>query len=145
MASMKSSFAHTRKIKASSFTSALETVKSTFMANGWGLPPGTTSLNFKEIFASKKVDDNFPNMHVFGFCHPQSAHRALTTEPAVAVLLPCNVVVLETSPGEYEVATIAASIMGNIIEKKEELKSLITEIDGKLIGALDALPNQVPE
>jgi len=137
---MQSPYTYGRHIKADSLEEAVETVKKSFVESGWGLPEGTTNLDFAKIFSAKKIDDNFRPSKVLGFCHPSTAHEVLLAEPASAVLLPCNVVVAMANPGIYQVATISPRFMGQTMQNKEALSDAITSVDNRILEALNGLP-----
>jgi uncharacterized protein (DUF302 family) len=47
----------------------------------------------------KKLDVDFKRYVILGACNPQLAHQAMSGEPFIGVLLPCNVVVMEREGG----------------------------------------------
>lgn len=53
-----------------------------------------------------KIGADFPKYRILGACNPRLAHEALKMEERLGVLLPCNVIVRETTDGKVEVAGV---------------------------------------
>jgi len=53
----------------------------------------------------KKLDVEFRPYRILGACNPQMAHKALSVEDKIGVMLPCNVIVQQADNG-VEVAAV---------------------------------------
>ena len=53
-----------------------------------------------------KIGVDVPRYRILGACNPQLAHEGLKVENKLGVLLPCNVIVRETSDRQVEVASV---------------------------------------
>ena len=87
----------------------------------------------------KKLDVTFPPYIILGACNPPLAHRALTAERDIGLLLPCNVVVYATDePGKTVVAAMdpiaALELTGN-----EQIRSVAQEVRQRLERVLAAV------
>jgi uncharacterized protein (DUF302 family) len=53
-----------------------------------------------------KLGIEFRNYRILGACNPPLAHKALTEENKIGVMLPCNVIIQEINSGQTEIAAI---------------------------------------
>lgn len=86
----------------------------------------------------KKIDVDVPRYIILGACNPKLAHKALSAENQVGVLLPCNVVVQEHKDGRVEVSAMdpvgAMGMIGNPV-----LTEIATDVKGRLDRVLAKL------
>jgi uncharacterized protein (DUF302 family) len=83
----------------------------------------------------KKLDVDFRPYVILGACNPPLAHRALTAERDIGLLLPCNVIVYAgDAPGSSVVAAMdpeaALELTGNpdVREVAREVKSRLERV-----------------
>ena len=117
-----------------SFNDAIDRVTEELKKEGFGV---LTTIDVKATL-KKKLDVDFRNYRILGACNPPCAHRALMTEDLIGLMLPCNVIVHETTRGEVEVAAVdpAASMQAVV---NPELGELAAEVQEKLRRVIDAV------
>jgi uncharacterized protein (DUF302 family) len=84
------------------FAAAIEHVTKKLADKGFGI---LTRIDVQHTMKVKLGVDFKPYM-ILGACNPHFAWRALQTEDKIGAMLPCNVVVTETAPGQVEVAAV---------------------------------------
>jgi uncharacterized protein (DUF302 family) len=77
------------------YEQAREMVVDALKAEGFGV---LTEIDVKSTM-KQKIDVDFRKYAILGACNPSLAHKALTADLAVGLLLPCNVIVYEDDGG----------------------------------------------
>ena len=72
---------------------------------------------------------------ILGACNPQFANKALSMEEKIGILLPCNVVVIETEDGKVDVSIMDPAVGMSVVENAR-LESLASVVKEKLELAL---------
>lgn len=116
------------------FDSAVERTVERLKDHGFGV---LTEIDVKETL-KQKLGVDFKNYRILGACNPPLAHKALLAEDEIGLLLPCNVVVYETSEGKVRVSAIdpvaAMSVVGS-----DAVRSVAEEVSQKLTAVISAL------
>jgi len=97
-----------------------------------------TSIDVQATLRAK-LGREFRKYVILGACNPLLADRALHSELEVGLLLPCNVVVYESTPSEAIVAAIAPLAALGIVGDNSALHSVAVEADARLRRALHSL------
>ena len=86
----------------------------------------------------KKLNNEIPPYRILGACNPQLAHQALQAEPAIGLLLPCNVVVRQDEAGTVYVEFMDPNAVLELVNKME-IKTIAAEVRECLQRVLHAI------
>lgn len=118
-----------------SYDEAMTLVKDALKVEGFGV---LTEIDVKKTLR-EKLNVDMPAYMILGACNPPLAHRALTTEPEIGLLLPCNVVVREVDAGTRVEVADPKAMLG--IVGKAELDAVAADAEARLrrvVASLDA-------
>ncbi len=79
-----------------------------------------------------------PRYRILGACNPTLAHRALTAEPTIGLLLPCNVVVREDEFGNVQVEFMDPRAVLDLVGRPE-IAQLAGEVRQRLERVMASL------
>lgn len=118
------------------FESATQRVTEALKAEGFGV---LTEIDVKATL-KKKIDVDFRPYTILGACNPPLAHRALTADAQVGLLLPCNVVVSQEDDGSIQVSIIDPISMLGIVNTPG-VEPVATEARARLERVAKSLEN----
>jgi uncharacterized protein (DUF302 family) len=116
------------------FDEVLALVTEELRTEGFGV---LTEIDVKATL-KKKLGADFRNYRILGTCNPPFAHKALLAEDKIGIMLPCNVIVQETSTGAVEVAAVDPVASMAAIENLE-LAEIGLQVQAKLKRVIDNL------
>lgn len=116
------------------FEQAIQKTTEALEEEGFGV---LTEINIKATL-KKKLDVDFKKYQILGACNPPLAHRALTAESHIGLMLPCNVIVQENEDGKVEVAAVDPVASMQAIENAE-LGSVAQEVRDLLKKVINSL------
>jgi len=114
---------------------ALERTAEALKQEGFGV---LTTIDVKQTM-QQKLGKEFRKYTILGACNPPLAFRAFEAELEIGLLLPCNVVVYETTPGASAVSAMSPMAALGMVSGNPALKDVAVEADARLRRALLAL------
>jgi len=116
------------------FDQAVERVTQALQGEGFGV------LADIDVAAAmkKKLNQDMPPYRILGACNPPLAHRALTAEPSIGLLLPCNVVVRQDDAGKVHVEFMDPNAVLDLVNKPD-ISQLAGEVRQRLERVMQAL------
>jgi uncharacterized protein (DUF302 family) len=117
----------------SDFATTVEAVREALAAQGFGV---LTEIDVTATLKAKLGHD-MEDYLILGACNPPLAHRALSTDRHIGMLLPCNVVI-RTEDGQTVVEALDPQTMVEVAGEPE-LQPVADEAARRLRAALDSL------
>lgn len=116
------------------FDEAVEKVTEALKEEGFGV---LTEIDVKAVM-KKKLDIDKKPYKILGACNPELAHQALSTEPDIGLLLPCNVVVREEEDESITVAFMDPQAVLDLVQQPG-IHELAGEVKARLERVRDSI------
>ena len=120
------------------YADAVEAVRAALGEQGFGI---LTEIDLKATLKAK-LDVDVPPQVILGACRPALAYEALTAEPSIAAVLPCNVVVRAVDDATTIVEAFDPDAMMGLADN-DALRSVAADAKQRLTAALAALGSDV--
>lgn len=115
------------------FEEAIEKTTAALKDEGFGV---LTEIDIKATL-KEKLDVDFKKYQILGACNPPLAHKALTSEDHIGLMLPCNVIVQEQN-GKVEVAAVDPVASMQAVENDElgDVAQKVRDLLKKVVASL---------
>ena len=119
------------------FDEAVEHVIAALKSEGFGV---LTRIDIHKVM-KEKLGEEFRSYVILGACNPTLSYKALTTDPTVGLMLPCNVTVEADPNGDSLVRIVNPEAMMKVgeLEGNPIVQEVATEARLKLERVAEAL------
>ena len=107
---------------------AVERVREELAKEGFGV---LTEIDVKATL-KKKLDVDFRPYVILGACNPPLAHRALSAERDIGLLLPCNVVVYAGDQAGKSVVAVLDPVEQLKLTGRSDIEPLAQDVRGRM-------------
>jgi len=116
------------------FEAAIDAVTHALQSEGFGV---LTDIDVA-VTMKKKLGEEMPPYRILGACNPSLAHQAITNEPSIGLLLPCNVVVRQKESGIVHVEFMDPASVLSLVDN-QTVSELADEVKSRLERVLAVL------
>ena len=124
-----------KKTLALSVDQADARVREELKKEGFGV---LTEIDVKSTL-KQKLDVDFRPYRILGACNPPLAHRALTQETDIGLLLPCNVIVYQGDEADTSVVSILDPVQQLAVAGRDDMGALAEDVRTRMKRVLEAL------
>ncbi len=115
------------------YEAAIERTREALATEGFGV---LTEIDVKATL-KKKLDVDFRPYVILGACNPPLAYQALSAEPEIGLLLPCNVVVHAGERNGESVVSIMDPEAALSLTGRPEIAPLAADVKARLQRVLE--------
>ena len=116
------------------YEQAVQKTTEALKAEGFGV---LTEIDVKATL-KQKLNADFRRYVILGACNPPLAHRALSANLDVGLLLPCNVTVYEEGDGAV-VTAVDPVVMLGVMKDDQAVRAVAEEAKSKLKRVIESL------
>jgi uncharacterized protein (DUF302 family) len=124
----------TKELPGLDYEQAVTRATELLAEEGFGV---LTSIDVKATL-KKKLDVDFRRYVILGACNPLLAHKALSAEPLLGLLLPCNVVVMERDGGGSVVAAFKPRAVFELVDN-DDVQPVAADVEARMQRVLDRM------
>lgn len=115
------------------FDNAVREIEEELLKEGFKV---LTTIDVQAKF-KEKLNIDFPKYVILGACNPGLAHKAISAEWNIGLLLPCNVIVYEKDTNVWVGIMKPTAAMAAV--QNEALRGLAAEVESKLKRVFDGI------
>ena len=116
------------------YDKSLAKARDALKAEGFGV---ITEIDVRKT-VKEKLGVEFRPYIILGACNPPLAHRAISAEPEIGLLMPCNVCIWDNGDGTTTVAAIDVKTLFQLVQNPS-LADIAEKVNGQLRRVVQAV------
>ena len=125
-------YAITRTIENTDMVALKQRTVDALKTEGFGV---LTEIDLQATLKMKLNKDHLPHV-ILGACNPAFADQAVTLEPLISTMLPCNVIIRQLPNGKHQVAAIDPATIMRAVDNPA-VEPILTQVREALTRAVE--------